>query len=230
MSVDRIPVTRAGAAALKNEIKRLKSVERPKVIEALAEARAHGDLSENADYDAAKDRQSFHRGPPQGHRGQALAGRGRRRREDHRRQGSLRSDGHARGRGRRRGRLSDRRGHRSRHQEGQDQHPEPHRSRAHRPRAGRVDHGEGPEGQRAGVRDPPRGVPGRGHRRRDVMRLQRSRRLPQTSRAWQRRAAVAVRDLSSVPFPGRKGALNRAGADHRTSVHRPVGTLECRGR
>ena len=56
---DRIPVTRVGAIALKNEVKRLKSVERPKVIEALAEARAHGDLSENADYDAAKDRQAF---------------------------------------------------------------------------------------------------------------------------------------------------------------------------
>jgi transcription elongation factor GreA len=57
--VGRIPVTRAGSVALKNELKRLKSVERPKVIEALAEARAHGDLSENADYDAAKDRQAF---------------------------------------------------------------------------------------------------------------------------------------------------------------------------
>jgi transcription elongation factor GreA len=55
----RNPVTRAGSVALKNEIKRLKSVERPKVIEALAEARSHGDLSENADYDAAKDRQAF---------------------------------------------------------------------------------------------------------------------------------------------------------------------------
>ena len=55
----RLPITRAGALALKEELKRLKSVERPKVIEALAEARSHGDLSENADYDAAKDRQSF---------------------------------------------------------------------------------------------------------------------------------------------------------------------------
>jgi transcription elongation factor GreA len=55
----RIPVTRAGSVALKNELKRLKAVERPKVIEALAEARSHGDLSENADYDAAKDRQGF---------------------------------------------------------------------------------------------------------------------------------------------------------------------------
>ena len=55
----RLPITRMGAIALKNELKRLKSVERPKVIEALAEARAHGDLSENADYDAAKERQGF---------------------------------------------------------------------------------------------------------------------------------------------------------------------------
>ena len=56
---ERIPMTRGGAIALKNEVKRLKAVERPKVIAALAEARAHGDLSENADYDAAKDRQAL---------------------------------------------------------------------------------------------------------------------------------------------------------------------------
>ena len=59
MSTARIPVTRAGAVGLRNELKRLKAVERPKVIEALEVARSHGDLSENADYDAAKDRQSF---------------------------------------------------------------------------------------------------------------------------------------------------------------------------
>lgn len=57
--MSRTPITRGGAIALKNEIKRLKSVERPKVINALEEARGHGDLSENADYDAAKDRQAF---------------------------------------------------------------------------------------------------------------------------------------------------------------------------
>jgi transcription elongation factor GreA len=58
----RIPVTRAGAIALKNEVKRLKTVERPKIIEALAEARGHGDFSENADLDAAKNQQSFNEG------------------------------------------------------------------------------------------------------------------------------------------------------------------------
>lgn len=57
--MSRTPITRAGAIALKNEIKRLRSEERPKVIAALEEARGHGDLSENADYDAAKDRQAF---------------------------------------------------------------------------------------------------------------------------------------------------------------------------
>lgn len=57
--MNRQPITRGGAIALKNEVKRLKSVERPKVIAALEEARGHGDLSENADYDAAKDRQAF---------------------------------------------------------------------------------------------------------------------------------------------------------------------------
>jgi transcription elongation factor GreA len=59
MSIVRIPMTRGGAVTLKNELKRLKSVERPLVIEALEVARSHGDLSENADYDAAKDRQAF---------------------------------------------------------------------------------------------------------------------------------------------------------------------------
>lgn len=52
-------MTRAGAAALEKELKNLKSVERPAVIQAIAEARAHGDLSENAEYSAAKERQSF---------------------------------------------------------------------------------------------------------------------------------------------------------------------------
>jgi transcription elongation factor GreA len=59
MSQTRIPLTVAGAEKLKAELQRLKSVERPAVIVALAEARAHGDLSENAEYDAAKERQGF---------------------------------------------------------------------------------------------------------------------------------------------------------------------------
>ena len=53
------PITKKGYAALKAELDRLRKVERPKVIEAIAEARAHGDLSENAEYDAAKERQAF---------------------------------------------------------------------------------------------------------------------------------------------------------------------------
>ncbi len=53
------PVTKRGAEKLKAELQRLKSVERPAVITAIAEARAQGDLSENADYDAAKERQGF---------------------------------------------------------------------------------------------------------------------------------------------------------------------------
>jgi transcription elongation factor GreA len=55
----KTPLTVAGAEKLKNELRRLKSVERPAVIAAIAEARAHGDLSENAEYDAAKERQGF---------------------------------------------------------------------------------------------------------------------------------------------------------------------------
>jgi transcription elongation factor GreA len=54
-----IPITTRGAAKLKAELHRLKTVDRPAVINAIAEARAQGDLSENAEYDAAKDRQGF---------------------------------------------------------------------------------------------------------------------------------------------------------------------------
>jgi transcription elongation factor GreA len=54
-----IPLTRRGAEKLKEELHRLKSVERPAVVTAIAEARAQGDLSENAEYDAAKDKQGF---------------------------------------------------------------------------------------------------------------------------------------------------------------------------
>jgi transcription elongation factor GreA len=54
-----IPLTRRGAEKLKDELHRLKTVERHAVIQAIAEARAQGDLSENAEYDAAKDKQGF---------------------------------------------------------------------------------------------------------------------------------------------------------------------------
>jgi transcription elongation factor GreA len=57
--MDKIPMTKAGFAALEKELKKLTSEERPAVIEAIAEARAHGDLSENAEYHAARERQSF---------------------------------------------------------------------------------------------------------------------------------------------------------------------------
>ena len=54
-----IPITTRGAEKLKEELHRLKHVERPAVVQAIAEARAQGDLSENAEYDAAKDKQGF---------------------------------------------------------------------------------------------------------------------------------------------------------------------------
>ena len=57
--MQKIPLTVAGAEKLKAELQRLKSVARPEVIAAIAEARSHGDLSENAEYEAAKDRQGF---------------------------------------------------------------------------------------------------------------------------------------------------------------------------
>ncbi len=55
----KIPLTLVGVDKLKNELQRLKSVERPAVIAAIAEARSHGDISENAEYDAAKEKQGF---------------------------------------------------------------------------------------------------------------------------------------------------------------------------
>ncbi len=57
--MEKIPLTRAGQTALNDELKKLKSVERPAVIRAIAEAREHGDLSENAEYHAAREKQSF---------------------------------------------------------------------------------------------------------------------------------------------------------------------------
>ena len=57
--MERIPMTSRGFAALENELQSLKGEERPAVIRAIAEAREHGDLSENAEYHAARERQSF---------------------------------------------------------------------------------------------------------------------------------------------------------------------------
>jgi len=57
--MSRVPMTAAGYAQLEEELKRLKTVERPAVIKAIAEARAHGDLSENAEYHAAKEKQGW---------------------------------------------------------------------------------------------------------------------------------------------------------------------------
>ena len=57
--MSKVPLTVNGAEKLRVELHNLKTVERPNVIAAIAEARAHGDLSENAEYDAAKERQSF---------------------------------------------------------------------------------------------------------------------------------------------------------------------------
>jgi len=57
--MSKVPMTVTGAQRLKAELHRLKTTDRPDVIRAIAEARSHGDLSENADYDAAKERQGF---------------------------------------------------------------------------------------------------------------------------------------------------------------------------
>ncbi len=57
--MDKVPMTLAGAELLREELNELKTVARPKVIDAIAEARAHGDLKENAEYHAAREQQSF---------------------------------------------------------------------------------------------------------------------------------------------------------------------------
>lgn len=57
--MQKLPMTRAGSDALEVELKQLKSVERPAIIRAIAEAREHGDLSENAEYHSAREKQSF---------------------------------------------------------------------------------------------------------------------------------------------------------------------------
>lgn len=57
--MNKLPITKAGEAQLKAELHRLKTIERPAISEAIAEARAQGDISENAEYDAAKEKQSF---------------------------------------------------------------------------------------------------------------------------------------------------------------------------
>ena len=56
---DKVPITARGAEQLREELQRLKSAERPRIIAAIAEARAHGDLKENAEYHAAREQQSF---------------------------------------------------------------------------------------------------------------------------------------------------------------------------
>lgn len=59
VSMERIPITSEGFERLKAELERLKTVDRKEIIEAIAEARSHGDLSENAEYDAAKEKQGL---------------------------------------------------------------------------------------------------------------------------------------------------------------------------
>ncbi|NND65485.1 MAG: transcription elongation factor GreA [Gammaproteobacteria bacterium] len=60
--MEKIPLTARGAEVLREELNRLKRVERPRITEAIAEARAHGDLKENAEYHAAREQQSFNEG------------------------------------------------------------------------------------------------------------------------------------------------------------------------
>jgi hypothetical protein len=98
--MEKVPITAKGFAKLDAELKQLKSVERPQVIRAIAEAREHGDLSENAEYHAAREKQSFIEGRIKELEG--LIGRSR----DHRPEPVLRAGQVRRDRG------ADRRGYR----------------------------------------------------------------------------------------------------------------------
>jgi len=60
--MNKFPMTRSGEAALREELDRLKKIERPRIVQAIAEAREHGDLKENAEYHAAREQQSFTEG------------------------------------------------------------------------------------------------------------------------------------------------------------------------
>jgi len=60
--IEKVPMTQAGHAALEDELRQRQKVERPRIIELIAEARSHGDLSENAEYHAAKEQQSHNEG------------------------------------------------------------------------------------------------------------------------------------------------------------------------
>ena len=60
--MNKVPMTVAGEAALREELERLKKVDRPRIVAAIAEAREHGDLKENAEYHAAREQQSFAEG------------------------------------------------------------------------------------------------------------------------------------------------------------------------
>lgn len=60
--MSKVPITKEGAEKLRTELERLKTVERPRIIQAIAEAREHGDLKENAEYHAAREQQSFTEG------------------------------------------------------------------------------------------------------------------------------------------------------------------------
>jgi transcription elongation factor GreA len=62
MRMEKVPMTVAGHAALEEELRRRQQIERPRIIQAISEARAHGDLSENAEYHAAKESQSLNEG------------------------------------------------------------------------------------------------------------------------------------------------------------------------
>ena len=77
--METVPITRKGYEALKKEVEKIKKIDRPMNIKAIEEARAHGDLSENAEFEAAKDRQSFIEGRLMeiGHRLAVLKGKRR---------------------------------------------------------------------------------------------------------------------------------------------------------
>ena len=137
-AMEKIPMTAGGHAALESELKRRTAEERPRIIELIAEARGHGDLSENAEYHAAKEAHGLNEGRIARARGPAFARRDHRRVEALRQDHQVRRDGDARRRGHRgEEEVPDRRRRRSR-REGRQASRSPRRSRAPssaRPRA-----------------------------------------------------------------------------------------------
>ena len=175
--MERVPTTAEGLKVLTDELKQLKSVERPAIIKAIAAAREHGDLSENAEYTSARERQGFIEGPHRRDRGHHLARRGDRLQQALGQDREVRRHRAAGRRGHRReGEVPDRRALRGRPRQG------PHLGHlADRPGADRQDGGRhASRSRRRAARAPTRSWASSSSRRRG--RVDRARACPDAAR------------------------------------------------